>query len=48
MSHANVLSTVEVGEIFREQEGKTKKQAELNVAKVPYFFLKHGKSLFLL
>ena len=40
------FSTVEVqGEVFRGNEGKSKKQAELNVAKVAYAILKERKSL---
>uniref|UniRef100_A0A7N2KMQ4 DRBM domain-containing protein n=1 Tax=Quercus lobata TaxID=97700 RepID=A0A7N2KMQ4_QUELO len=39
-------SNVEVeGEIFRGKEGKSKKQAELNAAKVAYSILKERKSL---
>ena len=38
-------SNVEVeGEIFRGKEGKSKKQAELNAAKVAYSILKERKS----
>lgn len=39
-------SNVEVeGEIFRGKEGKSKKQAELNAAKVAYSILKERESL---
>jgi dsRNA-specific ribonuclease len=37
-------STVEIeGKIFEGKEGKTKKHAELNAAKVAYYVLKHSK-----
>jgi dsRNA-specific ribonuclease len=40
------FSTVEVkGHIFRGKVGKSKKQAELNAAKVAYSFLNDRKSL---
>ena len=40
------FSTVEVkGHIFRGKIGKSKKQAELNAAKVAYSFLNERKSL---
>lgn len=42
------VSTVEIdGEIFKGQEARTKKQAEMSAAKVAYTTLKERKCIFL-
>ena len=42
------VSTVEIeGEVFKGHEGRTKKQAEMNAAKIAYTTLKERKCIFL-
>lgn len=41
------VSTVEIREVFKGHEARTKKQAEMNAAKIAYTTLKERKFIFL-
>ena len=41
------VSTVEIREVFKGHEARTKKQAEMNAAKIAYTTLKECKFIFL-